>query len=81
VKLTGTFTIYDLVIIGLFVAGCVKSYIDYRLHHKHTQQIAQLETMHGGTTELHPPEPSPGETLPPHVGKSTSQLLRGDRGE
>jgi hypothetical protein len=71
--ITGKFTLYELVLICLWIATSIRQYIAFRAHrvhsrqiaqlktdHKiHTGQIAQLENMHTGVTVEHPPEPSP----------------------
>lgn len=57
----GSFTVYDLVISLIFLGGVVERLIAWHAHRKHTREIKALEWMHAGTTEKHPPEPSPGE--------------------
>jgi hypothetical protein len=63
--ITGKFTLYEAVLIGLWIATTVRSYIAHKMHSRqianHTREIQQLEVMHDGTTEQHPAEPSPGE--------------------
>ena len=59
--ITGKLTLYELVLIGLWVATTIRQYVAWRSHRLHSRQIAQLQQMHSGTQEDHPPEPSPGE--------------------
>ncbi|MGB6771177.1 MAG: hypothetical protein WBF51_04150 [Candidatus Dormiibacterota bacterium] len=76
--ITGRFTLYELVLILLWIATTIRMYVGHRMH---TKQIGDLQKMHPTEDGQHPPEPSPGEvSLPSHVGKSSSQLLRGERG-
>jgi hypothetical protein len=73
--MTGTFTVYDLVLILLFAGGVVERLVAWHSHRVHTREIEALEEMHEGTVENHPPEPSPGENPLPYRGLSSSELL------
>ena len=67
--MSGTFSIYDAVLLFIFFGGVVERLIAWRAHRLHTRQIAgegveiaQLQQMHDPAAATdHPPEPSPRE--------------------